>query len=55
VPVTALLARPGGGYQVRLASGGYVPVTPGLFDSTQGTVEVTGDLTVGQQVQVPAP
>lgn len=55
VPVTALLARPGGGYQVRLASGGYVPVNPGLFDSTAGTVEVTGDLSVGQQVQVPAP
>jgi hypothetical protein len=54
VPVTALLARPGGGYQVRLDSGEYVPVTPGLFDSTNGTVEVSGDLTVGQQVQVPA-
>lgn len=55
VPVTALLARPGGGYQVRLDSGGFVQVTPGLFDSANGTVEVTGDLTVGQKVQVPAP
>jgi peptidoglycan hydrolase-like protein with peptidoglycan-binding domain len=55
VPVTALLAKPGGGYQVRLDSGGYVTVTPGLFDSTNGTVEVTGSLTAGQKVQVPAP
>ena len=55
VPVTALLARPGGGYQVRLASGGNVAVTPGLFDSTNGTVEVTGQVSVGQQVEVPAP
>jgi peptidoglycan hydrolase-like protein with peptidoglycan-binding domain len=55
VPVTALLAKPGGGYQVRLDSGGYVTVTPGLFDSTNGTVEVSGSLTVGQKVQVPAP
>jgi peptidoglycan hydrolase-like protein with peptidoglycan-binding domain len=55
VPVTALLARPGGGYQVRLDSGGYVQVNPGLFDSANGNVEVTGDLTVGKKVQVPAP
>jgi peptidoglycan hydrolase-like protein with peptidoglycan-binding domain len=55
VPVTALLARPGGGYQVRLVSGGFVQVTPGLFDSTNGTVEVTGQVSVGQQVEVPAP
>jgi peptidoglycan hydrolase-like protein with peptidoglycan-binding domain len=54
VPVTALLARPGGGYQVRLATGELVEVAPGLFDSTAGTVEVTGNLSVGQQVQVPA-
>jgi peptidoglycan hydrolase-like protein with peptidoglycan-binding domain len=54
VPVTALLAKPGGGYQVRLESGGYQTVTPGLFDSTNGTVEVSGQLTVGQLVQVPA-
>jgi hypothetical protein len=55
VPATALLARPGGGYQVRLESGETVPVEPGLFDSNAGTVEVTGDLTVGQRVQVPTP
>lgn len=55
VPVTALLARPGGGYQVRLASGGFVQVRPGLFDDSTGLVEVAGDgLTVGVQVEVPA-
>jgi peptidoglycan hydrolase-like protein with peptidoglycan-binding domain len=54
VPATALLARPGGGYQVRLESGRNVQVEPGLFDTTAGTVEVTGDLTVGQRVRVPA-
>jgi hypothetical protein len=55
VPVVALLPAPGDGYQVRLASGEPVRVRPGLFDSTAGTVEVTGELTVGQAVQVPAP
>jgi peptidoglycan hydrolase-like protein with peptidoglycan-binding domain len=55
VPVVALLPAPGDGYQVRLASGEHVRVRPGLFDSTAGTVEVTGELTVGQLVQVPAP
>jgi hypothetical protein len=55
VPVVALLPRLGGGYQVRLADGGYVQVRPGLFDSGNGTVEVTGALTEGQLVQVPAP
>jgi hypothetical protein len=55
VPVVALLPAPGDGYQVRLASGEPVRVRPGLFDSTAGTVEVTGELTVGQSVQVPAP
>jgi hypothetical protein len=54
VPVMALLARPGGGYQVRLSDGRDVQVQPGVFDSTASTVEVTGDLTVGEQVQVPA-
>jgi peptidoglycan hydrolase-like protein with peptidoglycan-binding domain len=55
VPVVALLPAPRDGYQVRLASGEPVRVRPGLFDSTAGTVEVTGKLTVGQSVQVPAP
>jgi putative peptidoglycan binding protein len=54
VPVLALLPRTGGGYQVRLAGGGYVAVTPGLFDEVTGTVEVDGSLTAGQLVQVPA-
>jgi peptidoglycan hydrolase-like protein with peptidoglycan-binding domain len=54
VPVSALLPRPGGGYQVRLPSGGYVEVTPGLFDEVTGSVEVTGNLTAGQLVQVPS-
>jgi hypothetical protein len=54
VPVAALLARPGGGYQVRLDSDRYVPVEPGLFDSVNSTVEVTGALTAGQHVKVPA-
>jgi peptidoglycan hydrolase-like protein with peptidoglycan-binding domain len=54
VPVLALLPRAGGGYQVRLAGGGYVAVTPGLFDEVTGTVEVAGNLTPGQLVQVPA-
>jgi Putative peptidoglycan binding domain len=54
VPVLALLPRAGGGYQVRLADGGYVPVTPGLFDEVTGAVEVAGNLTTGQLVQVPA-
>jgi peptidoglycan hydrolase-like protein with peptidoglycan-binding domain len=55
VPVTALRARPGGGYQVRLAGGGYVEVQPGLFDDSAGLVEVSGTgLEAGQLVEVPA-
>jgi peptidoglycan hydrolase-like protein with peptidoglycan-binding domain len=54
VPLLALLPRGGGGYQVRLAGGGYVAVTPGLFDEVTGAVEVDGNLTPGQLVQVPA-
>lgn len=54
VPVTALLARPGGGYEVRLASGRDIQVQPGLFDETAGTVEVSGPgLAAGQRVEVP--
>ena len=53
VPVAALLARPGGGYQVRLASGGYVEVEPGLFDELTGKVEVSGNLNVGDILEVP--
>jgi hypothetical protein len=55
VPVAALLARPGGGYQVQLTSGGYVEVRPGLFDEDAGTVEVDAPgLGTGQRVTVPA-
>ncbi|MGH3231605.1 MAG: peptidoglycan-binding protein, partial [Streptosporangiaceae bacterium] len=55
VPVTALLARPGG-YVVEVAGPGgtrrYVPVTPGVFDDNSGLVQVTGALTPGQRVVV---
>jgi peptidoglycan hydrolase-like protein with peptidoglycan-binding domain len=54
VPVGALLARAGGGYQVRLGTGAYVEVRPGLFDETTGKVEVSGGLSVGDLVEVPA-
>jgi multidrug efflux pump subunit AcrA (membrane-fusion protein) len=60
VPVTALLAQPGGGYEVeQVTAGGHhhlVPVTPGIFDDASGLVQVTGtSLTVGDRVVVPAP
>jgi peptidoglycan hydrolase-like protein with peptidoglycan-binding domain len=54
VPLIALLAKPGGGYRVRLSSGQYVDVDLGLYDETTGLVEVRGQLTAGQQVEVPA-
>jgi hypothetical protein len=57
VPVTALLAAEGTGYQVAVVEGTarrLVTVRTGLFDEHAGTVEVTGDgLTVGAQVEVP--
>jgi hypothetical protein len=56
VPVDALLAQPGGGYAVEVTGpGGHhlVAVTPGLFDDTAGTVQVSGNLTPGQHVVVP--
>jgi hypothetical protein len=55
VPVTALLARTGGGYVVQLATGArpLIPVIVGLFDDATGLVEVTGSgLTVGAAVEV---
>jgi peptidoglycan hydrolase-like protein with peptidoglycan-binding domain len=55
VPVTALLALPGGGYAVRLsgAMGRLIPVTTGLFDDATGLVEVAGQgLAAGQVVEV---
>lgn len=59
VPVTALLARAGGGYAVETVSadGGrqLVPVEVGLFDDADGLVQVQSPtLTAGQQVVVPA-
>jgi peptidoglycan hydrolase-like protein with peptidoglycan-binding domain len=56
VPVSALLATPGGGYRVRVAgSGGQdreVAVELGIF--SEGMVEVSGDLREGMKVRVPA-
>jgi hypothetical protein len=57
VPVTALLARAGGGYAVEVvgtgASNHLVPVSLGLFDDAEGLVQVTGSaLAAGQEVVV---
>jgi multidrug efflux pump subunit AcrA (membrane-fusion protein) len=58
VPVGALLAEASGGYDVEVAGPGstrrYVPVTTGIFDDGDGLVQVTGALTPGQRVVVPA-
>jgi peptidoglycan hydrolase-like protein with peptidoglycan-binding domain len=57
VPVTALLARPGGGYAVQLGPPArrLVAVTTGLFDDATGLVEVSGrGLTAGLPVEVAA-
>jgi Putative peptidoglycan binding domain len=57
VPVTALLALPGGGYAVQAAgpSRRRIPVTTGLFDDAAGLVEVQGPgLSAGLTVQVAA-
>jgi hypothetical protein len=56
VPVDALMAR-SGGYDVEVtAPGGHhlVKVQVGLFDDADGMVQVTGNLTPGQHVVVPA-
>jgi hypothetical protein len=55
VPVTALLALPGGGYAVRVSgpASRLIAVTTGLFDDATGLVEVTGPgLAAGLAVQV---
>lgn len=57
VPVDALLAAPGGGYQVATLDHGrrLVSVRTGLFDESGGVVEVTGaGITEGTTVEVPA-
>ncbi|HET9689763.1 MAG TPA: peptidoglycan-binding protein [Acidimicrobiales bacterium] len=59
VPVTALLARPGGGYAVEVVGGDgsarLVAITLGLFDDADGLVQVIGaGLSAGQRVVVPA-
>jgi hypothetical protein len=58
VPVTALLAQSTGGYAVEVVGVGnarhLVPVTTGIFDDADGLVQVTGALTPGQRVVVPA-
>jgi hypothetical protein len=56
VPVTALMAR-SGGYAVEVTGpGGHhlVKVSVGLFDDSDGLVQVTGNLTPGQHVVVPS-
>ena len=58
VPVAALLAQSSGGYAVEVTGAGgarhLVPVTVGIFDDTDGLAQVTGALTPGQHVVVPA-
>jgi peptidoglycan hydrolase-like protein with peptidoglycan-binding domain len=57
VPVTALLARPGGAYAVEVAGqqgSRLLPVTLGLFDDADGLVQVSGPgLAAGLRVVVP--
>jgi hypothetical protein len=58
VPVGALLAQSSGGYAVEVIGAGHtrrlVPVKTGIFNDSSGLVEVTGALTPGQRVVVPA-
>ena len=58
VPVSALLAQSPGGYAVEVTGPGnsrrLVPVTAGIFDDASSLVQVTGNLTPGEQVVVPA-
>jgi multidrug efflux pump subunit AcrA (membrane-fusion protein) len=58
VPVAALLAQSSGGYDVEVARADntrrLVPVKVGIFDDASGLVQVTGALTPGELVVVPA-
>jgi HlyD family secretion protein len=57
VPVTALLARSGGGYELEVVEGAgrrRVPIEVGLYDDVTGRIEVEGaDLAEGVRVEVP--
>ena len=59
VPVTAIVGKAGGGFAVEVVRAGgrreLVAVTPGLFDTAGGRVEVEGDLREGDRVVVPSP
>lgn len=58
VPVGALMAQSSGGYSVEVIGAGntrrLVPVKVGIFDDKSGLVQVTGALTPGQRIVVPA-
>ena len=59
VPVLALVGKSGGGFAVEVVRGGgrrqLVAVQLGLFDTTDGRVQVEGDLREGEHVVVPSP
>jgi peptidoglycan hydrolase-like protein with peptidoglycan-binding domain len=59
VPVTALEAAPGGGYDLVVVDGDgrrRLPVRLGLFDESAGLIEVSGDgLATGLRIEVPQP
>lgn len=58
VPVTAIVGKSGGGFAVEVVREGgrreLVGVKLGLFDTTNGRVEVEGDVSEGDQVVVPS-
>jgi hypothetical protein len=58
VPVTALVGKSGGGFAVEVARDGgrgrLVAVELGLFDTSEGRVEVEGDLREGDRVVAPS-
>jgi hypothetical protein len=58
VPVTALVGKSGGGFAVEVVRAGgrreLVAVNVGLFDTTDGRVQVDGGLRAGDRVAVPS-